>query len=55
MNIKKESVGFSKNINKDGLLFHYNIRADIFWGVGHVPFIRIPCRCSDFKEYRIPM
>ena len=27
MNIKKKAVGFRKNIKKDGLIFHYNIRA----------------------------
>ena len=46
MNIKKKYIGFNKNINKHGLLFHYNIRAYNLLGMCYVAVIRISCSCS---------
>ena len=46
MSIKKKYVNFRKNINKHGLVFHYNIRADPMLGMGYVSVRRIPCSFS---------
>ena len=36
MNIRERAVGFRKNIQKHGLIFHYNIRADSLLGIDYV-------------------
>ena len=45
MNIKKKAVGIKKNIDKHGLLFHYNIREDPLLGIGYVSIRWITCSC----------
>ena len=45
MNILKRAIVFKKNINKHGLLFHYNIRTDTFSGIGYFDVSWIPCSC----------
>ena len=46
-NIKKKYAGLRKNINKHGLVFHYNIRPDNLLGIGYVAVIQVPCSCSE--------
>ena len=43
MTVKKEDIGFRKNIKKHGLIFHYNIRVDPMLGIGYVAVRRIRC------------
>ena len=33
MNKNKKTIGFKKNIKNHGLIFHYNIRADLMLGI----------------------
>ena len=42
MNIKKKYVGLNKNIKNHGLIFHYNIKADIRLDIGYVSVKLIP-------------
>ena len=46
MNIKGKTVGFKKNVKKNGLVRHYNLRADPLLGIGYVAVKQIPCSCS---------
>ena len=43
MYIKKKALGFNKNINKHGLIFRYNIRVDILFGIFCGAARQIPC------------
>ena len=43
---QEKAVGFKNNNKKHGLIFYYNIWADLMLRIGYVSVSRIPCRCS---------
>ena len=44
---KKKAVGFTKNIKKHGLIFHYNIISYLLLVIGYDAVRRIICSCSE--------